>query len=219
MIPALHFSVIHNTSAMGHDAFKKCINIVLCTISILLCQVSNADNTGRIVKWKDEKGVTHYGDKIPPQYSNRENSLMNKQGITVQQNKIETHQDKVAEQTKIEQDKKDKALLGTFSNAEEIDLTRERNLEPDLMAIKSLQQDRAANQKKCDKTNTQASVFNKAKKPLPANLTRELAACQAVQEKIDQRIAERQQAIDTIRQRFDEDKKRYLYLRGKNQSQ
>lgn len=219
MILALHFSVSHSANAMGHDAFKKCINIMLCTISILFCQASNADNNGRIVKWKDEKGVTHYGDKIPPQYSNRENSLINKQGITVQQNKIGTYQDQAAEQAKIEQDKKDKALLGTFSNAEEIDLTRQRNLEPDLMAIKSLQQDRASNQKKCDKTNAQASTYTKAKKPVPAYLTNELEACQVMLAKIDQRIAERQQAIDSIRQRFEEDKKRYLYLRGMNQSQ
>lgn len=219
MIPALNFSVNASPIAMEYDAFKRCMAMMLCALSIVFCHTANAENTGRIVKWKDEKGVTHYGDKIPPQYSNRENSLMNKQGITVQQNKTETYQDKAAEQAKIDQDKKDKALLGTFSNAEEIDLTRERNLEPDLMAIKSLQQDRAATQKKCDKTNSQASVFSKAKKPVPVNISTELEACQAVLKKIDHRIAERQLAIDTIRQRFDEDKKRYLYLRGMNQSQ
>jgi len=219
MISASNFSVGASAVHINHGVFKKHILIMLCSISLILCQASLADNTGYIVKWKDEKGVTHYGDKIPPQYSNRENSLINKQGITIKQNKVEIYEDKAAALAKIEQHKKDTALLGTFSNAEEIDLARDRNLEPSLMAIKNLQKDRALNQKKCDKINVQLNTFTKAKKIVSANLKSELQACQAHLAKIDRKIAERQLAIDTIRQRFDEDKKRYLYLRGMNQSQ
>lgn len=219
MVSALHFKVSQSASTGHYYAFIRRISLLLYAILIIFHQVCNADNSGRIVKWKDEKGVTHYGDKIPPEYSNRENSLMNKQGITVQHNKIDTNQDNSAEQAKVEQGKKDKALLGTFSNAEEIDLTRERNLEPDLMAIKSLQQDRALSQKKCDKISAQTSALAKSKKPTPASLSAELETCNATLAKTDQKIAERQQSIDAIRQRFDDDKKRYLYLRGMNKSQ
>lgn len=176
-----------------------------------------ADSNDRIVKWKDEKGITHYGDKIPPQYSNRESSLINKQGITVQQNKPSVQHDEAAEQAKLEQDKKDKALLGTFTNADEIDLTRDRNLEPDLIALKSLQQDRAASQKKLDKTNASAATFTKTKKPVPADIVNNINANKDELAKINQRINDRQQAIDAIRKRFEEDKKRYLTLRGQNQ--
>ena len=103
-----------------------------------------------------------------------------------------------------------------FTNADEIDLTRDRNLEPDVIALKSLQQDRAASQKKLDKTNALAATFSKAKKPVPADISNEINANKAELAKIDQRISERQQAIDTIRKRFAEDKKRYLTLRGQN---
>ena len=176
-----------------------------------------ADSNDRIVKWKDDKGITHYGDKIPPQYSNRESSLINKQGITVQQNKPSVQHDEAAEQAKLEQDKKDKALLGTFTNADEIDLTRDRNLEPDLIALKSLQQDRAASQKKLDKINASAATFTKTKKPVPADIVNNINANKDELAKIDQRINDRQQAIAAIRKRFEEDKKRYLTLRGQNQ--
>lgn len=189
---------------------------MFCAGSFVICAPGHTENTGRIVKWKDEKGITHYGDKIPPQYSNRENSLMNKQGITVQQNKIVTPQDTTIEQAQVDQEKRDKALLGTFSNAEEIDLTRDRNLEPDLMVIKSMQQDRAIAQKKQDKIKAQAQAYTKAKKPTPENLQTELDASTAELAKIDQKISARQQAIDAIKLRFDDDKKRYIYLREKN---
>lgn len=218
MISALQLIVSQIFRLPNHHALKTCATLIFCTVLMVIAQSSQADNTGRIVKWKDEKGVTHYGDKIPPQYSNRENSLMNKQGITIQQNKIGTHEDIALEQARIEQDKKDKALLGTFSSAQEIDLTRDRNLEPDLIVIKGLQQDRAQSQKKFEKMNAQASAYTKSKKAIPAELSSELQASQAQLAKIDQKIAERQRAIDGIRQRFDEDKKRYLYLRGMSHS-
>ena len=218
MISALQLSVSQFLKAFNRRALKTCITAMFCSASLSLTQSGHADSAGHIIKWKDEKGVTHYGDKIPPQYSNRENSLMNKQGITIQQNKIDTHEDIALEQARAEQDKKDKALLGTFSSAQEIDLTRDRNLEPDLIVIKGLQQDRAISQKKFEKISAQANAYTKAKKTVPAELDAEFHASQAELAKIEQKIAERQHAIDGIRQRFDEDKKRYLYLRGMNHS-
>jgi len=178
---------------------------------------AQAEGSGRIVKWKDEKGVTHYGDSIPPQYADRDNALMNKQGITVQHNTPNApHVDQAAESAKLEQSKKDRALLGTFTNASEIDLTRDRNLEPELLALKNLQQDKAIAQKKVEQSELAASNFSKAKKPVPANILDELHTNKDALAKIDQRISERQQTINNIQKRFDDDKKRYLTLKGQN---
>ena len=201
------------------DDFISLRLAIIASLLAALCfiQHARAEGSGRIVKWKDEKGVTHYGDSIPPQYADRDNTLMNKQGITVQQNKANVpHVDKVAELAKLEQDKKDRALLGTFTNANEIDLTRDRNLEPELLALKNLQQDRAIAQKKVDQSNLAAGNYSKTKKPVPANIRDELKANKDAVSKIDQRIGERQQIIDNIHKRFEEDKKRYLALRGQN---
>jgi len=142
---------------------------------------------------------------------------MNKQGITVQHNKPNApHVDQAAESAKLEQNKKDRALLGTFTNANEIDLTRDRNLEPELLALKNLQEDRAIAQKKLEQSELAAGSYSKARKPVPANIRDELKTSKDAITKIDRRISERQQAIDSIQKRFDEDKKRYLALRGQN---
>lgn len=199
-----------------HKISMRLAITALLLSTLCITQHAHAEGGNRIVKWKDEKGVTHYGDSIPPQYANRDNSLMNKQGITVQQNKPNAPQDKEAELAKLEQDKKDRALLGTFTNADEIDLTRDRNLEPELLALKNLQQDREIAQKKVDKSNTAVSNFGRSKKPVPASVSAELKTNKDGLAKIDQRISERQQTIDSISKRFEEDKKRYLTLRGQN---
>lgn len=182
---------------------------------LCITQQAHADGSKRIVKWKDENGVTHYGDSIPPQYSNRDSALMNRQGITVQQNKANApQQNKEEELAKLEQQKKDRALLGTFTNTEEIDLTRDRNLEPEQLALKNLQQDRAIAQKKVDEASAAAATYSKSKKPVPASVSTTLKTSNDNLAKIDQRISERQQSIDGIKKRFDEDKKRYLELKG-----
>src|SRR5215510_1919751 len=34
-------------------------------------------------RWTDEQGVVHYGDRIPPQYAQKEQALLNSQGVVV----------------------------------------------------------------------------------------------------------------------------------------
>lgn len=219
-IPTLNlapdFNLVQNLHLSTPKTLKISVTLVFCAGSFMLAQPTNAENNARIIKWKDEKGITHYGDSLPPQYSNRENFLINKQGITVKQNKIpDPQQESSSEQLQTEQTKKDKALLSTFSSAEEIDLTRERNLEPELLALKNLQQDRADSLKKHGKIQTLAEAYSKTKKPIPADLKELLTTSQEEIAKIDQKILARKKNIDEIMLRFDEDKKRYLYLRKK----
>jgi hypothetical protein len=38
---------------------------------------------GSVYKWTDEKGVVHYGDSVPSQYSQDERSVLNSQGVEV----------------------------------------------------------------------------------------------------------------------------------------
>jgi hypothetical protein len=191
-----------------------------CTVALCLwlcfIQSAHAENTNRIVKWKDDKGVTHYGDRVPPQYSNRENSIINRQGVTVKHNKPINDQEQALDLAKLEQDKKDKALLGAFTNANEIDLARDRNIQLDLITLENLNQEKINNQKQLTENQKLADGFTKRKKPIPDDLNADISRNQAEIGKIDQRINERKQMIENTRKRFDEDKKRYLSLRNQS---
>ena len=37
----------------------------------------------RLYKWTDNNGVVHYGDKIPPEYADRDRDVLNDQGVRV----------------------------------------------------------------------------------------------------------------------------------------
>lgn len=178
-------------------------------------QPAHAEAASHIVKWKDDKGATHYGDRIPAQYANSENSIINQQGITVKHNKPVSYQDAAIDLAKKEQDKKDKALMNAFTNENEIDLARDRNLQLDKVAVEGLQLQKGNSQKRLLDSQKYADGFNKRKKPIPADLAAEIQATQTEIAKQDQQITAHKAAMETIRKRFDEDKKRYLALKNR----
>ncbi|HYN55367.1 MAG TPA: DUF4124 domain-containing protein [Methylotenera sp.] len=194
---------------------KQSINLSMLSLLVLMAfmQYAHAD-ASKIVKWKDDKGATHYGDSVPAQYANRENSVISKQGITVQRNKPISYQDKALDLAKQEQDKKDKALLSAFTEEGEIDLARDRNLQLDKVTIEGLELQKTNSQKKLLENQKYASDFIKRKKPVPTDLSTDIKSSQAEITKHDQQIAERKASMENIRKRFDDDKKRYIALRN-----
>jgi hypothetical protein len=195
---------------------------VMATISLLILatfsQLSKAEEPKRILKWKDDKGVTQYGDKIPAQYSNRENSVINQQGITVKRNKPYVYQDLAADQAKIEQSKKDRALLSAFTHEDEIDLARDRHLQLDKITLEGLQMQKTNSQKRLSETQKFAGSFTKQKKAIPADVSADIKTTQSEITKLDQQMAERKVIMENTRKRFDEDKKRYVELKYQNNS-
>src|SRR5665647_1355898 len=95
---------------------------------------------GSIIKWVDEKGVTHYGDRMPVQDANRNNSVLNKQGLVVKRNQPSALVKPEQDQASVDQQRHDRALRAAFSNEQEIDSARDRNLQTDETAIKELEQ-------------------------------------------------------------------------------
>lgn len=187
----------------------------LSSLLLLLAITQNtyADGAGKILKWKDENGATHYGDRIPPQYANRESSTINQQGITVKRYRPTTNKEEVLDTAKLEQDKKDKALLSAFTNESEIDLARDRNLQLDLITLENLQQDKVNAQKHLADNQKIADNLSKQKKKIPASLSEEMASNQIINAKLDQHIKEHKLAIENTRQRFERDKQRYIALK------
>jgi hypothetical protein len=53
---------------------------------------ASANNKAQTYKWTDEQGVTHYGDSVPAEYSQREQRVLNSQGVEVQKKQAEMSQ-------------------------------------------------------------------------------------------------------------------------------
>ena len=105
-------------------------------ITTLMPFVASAEE-GRVFKWVDEDGVTHYGDSIPARYAELPKEVLNDHGVTVEN----LEGKKTAEQLeaeRLEQERlaaieiarrADQALLATYLSVDEILMHRDRRVE------------------------------------------------------------------------------------------
>ncbi|HEY0268725.1 MAG TPA: DUF4124 domain-containing protein [Methyloradius sp.] len=182
-----------------------------------LLAADTKSGSGKILKWVDDKGVTHYGDSIPSQYADRDNSEINSQGITIRKNHIKPKEQTVLEIANQDQTRRDRALLASYTTEQEIDLARDRNLQMDVIAIDGLKQRHDTVSKKLADNQKLADGFNNRKKPLPQFLTDNLQDNQAELARIDLQMKAHQDNMDAVRQRFDNDKQRFINLKAATQ--
>ncbi|HEX5538560.1 MAG TPA: DUF4124 domain-containing protein [Methylophilaceae bacterium] len=203
-------------------AMRLLISIIITFPAILLMlqsmQVQAADKlkspNGTIIKWVDEKGVTHYGDSLPAQYSGHDNSVINSQGVLLKRNQAAHAGEKPADQATLDQQRRDRALLATFTTADEIDLARDRNLQMDKTALQSLQQRLQSAKERLAANQKVADGFAQRKQAVPADLAGDMKDNQAEVAKLEDQISQRRKNMETTQKRFDDDKRRFNELKA-----
>ena len=87
-----------------------------------------------LYKWKDENGVIHYGDSVPAEYSQREQSKLNSQGLEVSKRQAEMSPKEAAEyaarqKEEAERKQHDMFLISTYPSVKEIENVRDVRLD------------------------------------------------------------------------------------------
>lgn len=167
----------------------------------------------RIIKWVDEKGVTHYGDRLPAQLSGRDNSVINQNGVVIKRNQALMPDS--SEQINSEQQRRDHTLRAAFTTEEEIDLARDRHLQQDEAALGLLRQQMSNARNRLQGYQQEAKSFAQRNKPVPEDLQQDMQRQQSEISTIEKQIAERNAAMAATRQRFDADKRRFGELKAK----
>ncbi len=110
------------------------------TLILLACLAHPAVWAGKIVKWVDDQGVTHYGTTIPPEYAQKGHEELNERGIKIKHvdraptpEEIARKQELEAlrrEQERIvaEQRARDQVLLNMFRNEDDLIMVRDGKL-------------------------------------------------------------------------------------------
>jgi hypothetical protein len=85
-------------------------------------------------KWVDEKGVIHYGDSVPAEYSQREQHVLNKQGVETQERRAEMSPVEAAAyaaRQKEEANRRahDMFLVSTYPSVKEIENVRDTRVD------------------------------------------------------------------------------------------
>jgi hypothetical protein len=192
---------------------------VLCALAFLAVRPLHAAT----YKWTDDKGVVHYTDKIPPEALNKGNVVLDKNGIPIKRNdppptpeqrkaraEEEARQQQLAKERDIIE-RKDRALLSTYTMESEIELARKRAL----LTIDSQVQSSTAysatlNKRRAELEKQKAALGDK---PMPPVLERELANITSELAKQDDLLAAKQKEIAVVNARYDADKRRWKELR------
>lgn len=189
---------------------KKVIWVLLLSI---LAASSAASADTKILKWIDKQGVTHYGDRPPSFEESKSNVEMNSRGLVVKKNAPIEHKNEAHDLQQQQQDRKDKILLASYTNAIEIDLARDRSLEMNKAAMTSLASQKESIAARIARNNNTADGFKQHNKPLPANLDKEFKDTLAQSGRIDKQIADRKLEMEQTLKNYTEDEARYLILK------
>jgi uncharacterized protein YlaI len=181
--------------------------------TIFLIYGSAYADSNKIVKWIDSNGVTHYGDKLPPQEAGRNNAEMNAQGMVLKRNNVTDKKSDVSDQQKLDQQRKDNILLASYTKDEEIDLARDRNMQMDQAALQALTQQKANIASRTARNNETAQSFRARNKPIPTYLSEEFKQSQAESARIEKQIAQRNLNMEATRKRYAEDKEKFIALK------
>ena len=188
--------------------------------TLVLCAVFSANVEAKLYKWVDDKGETHYGEVIPPEYAAKNKVQFDDKGRVIKEKEKRTDADstgsanKTAEQKAvIEQRRKDKALLSTYSNEKEIDLARGRNLQQVEARINSIRTMQQSAQESLDNFRKEASAIAAGKK-IPASLQADIAAAENKMAKLKLELDAANEKAASVRANFDADKARYRELTG-----
>jgi len=109
--------------------------IVTCAV-IGIAHAADRSGGGKTgaYKWVDDKGVTHYGDSIPPEYSKQESTILNKRGVEIGRIAAQKTPEQLAEEARaqeaiVRQKQHDTFLLSTYPTVKDIESLRDERLE------------------------------------------------------------------------------------------
>lgn len=205
------------------------IGCLMLTTALLVAgsavAASSPGGAGKIYCWKNAQGKMECGDREPaaPAGAVRE---LNKRGVTVdtkdaaagaEQLKARQQEDarKQAEKEQAErQHRADRALLDTFTNEQEIELKRKRDIGAIDVQLGTLETNLKKIAERRSAAQRQVDESTRSKKPVPPNLQDEIARSDREQGQISAQLYKYRQEIAALNKQYDEYLKRYRELKG-----
>lgn len=183
-------------------------------------------------KCVDDKGITQYGDTMPPQCAAKPVTEMSGQGsvrkkyeaaLTAEQIKAreeEKARKKEEEKLVAEQKRKDSALLATYGSEREIDITRDRSLGQIDARVSSSDQRVKEIDKRVEKLQNEMEFYKAGKskkgavKEPPIQLVNELERTNNERTALEASMKKMEEDKAKLREKFEKDKARWKELKA-----
>ena len=191
--------------------------------SFMLVSSAHAAKGAPTYKWVDDKGITHYGDSVPPEYSQREQSVLDSHGVLTQKRQAEMTPTEAAEfaaQQKQEAQRRqhDMFLISTYPSVKEIENVRDTRLEQINGQISAADAYMSSLTSRMDGLKQRAMLFAPySSKPgarrMPDDLAEEMVRVLSEQRTQTAALSKRRTELQSVIDLFDADIKRFRELR------
>ncbi len=202
-------------------------NSKLLGICFIFAAALSINAEAKLFKWVDNNGTTHYGEVVPPEYANKQRDTLKDSGLiqkrpekidpaTIRAKEEAEQQRKVDNQALMEQQRRDSALLNTYSNEKEIDMARDRSLVLIQARIDSNNMLIKSSQNSLDQLKVEADERVKTGKKIPKSLADDMAQTEARVARYNAELKKSQDDLNEVKTRFENDKALYRKLKGTN---
>ena len=194
--------------------------VLLVALAPFLAGANSA--VAALYKWVDDKGNVHYSDKMPPEAVDRPSVELNPQGIPIKKNDaaptVEQRRAKAADEERARQvakqqeevNRRDRALLSSYTNEAEIDLARNRSLQTINDVVESSKAYTEQLTKR--KTEAEAKMAGAKNKTMIPLIERELESIDAELARQADLVEQKKREATAISARYDADKQRWREL-------
>ena len=203
-------------------------NRILTILKVLigLVLLGQAFQANAVIKCKDKDGNWHFGDTLPPECAQEGYQELNDQGMVIEETeaaKTDEEIEAAKKQAEIEAEKKqeeeekarkDKILLDTFTNVDDINMARDGKLAALETAISLAEKRNEKLQADMNKLTTQAAAAEREGKAPPESLEKDI---QKLKRQIDNNndfISEKRKEQDTVNAEAEKDVMRFKELKG-----
>ena len=217
---------IHGSRALDDAhcvaARRRVVDAAVLLVALALAFAALRDAHAGTYKWTDEKGVVHYADKMPADAVNRASAQIDSQGITYKRTEAaltpeqmrakfgDAEKQRQASREKESVERRDNALVASYSKEQDIDLARGR-------ALATIEgQVQSARVYVAQLTKRQQDLLEKkisaGSKGAPPAVERELESIERELAKTNEFIAFKKSEGATVAARYDADKERWREL-------
>jgi hypothetical protein len=206
---------------------KKLVILAAALAAVPLLAEAQSMSTYRC---QGKDGKKYYGNTVPPQCYGRLVEQMNAQGMVIRridpeagekesaQKEAEREAKAKLEAATRESTRRDRALLATYTSEKDIEEQRARALADNHKAVREAEQRVAEHKKKRAGLDKELEFYNdkKGKSKPPAKLTEEIRQADFDIKVQEETLEKWKREVVNINAKYDDDKKRYQILSGKN---
>jgi Domain of unknown function (DUF4124) len=211
----------------GMSLRKWLLTVSLVAAGIGLAQTQEKDSKP-VYRWVDDKGVVHYGDRIPAQDTQKERTILNREGVEVGRLDAQKSSGEIAEEARREQEQArleqhDSFLLTTYTSAKDIEELRDARLAELAGQHVAAEQYVVNLNSRLNSLQAQAMLFKpynerSGARKMPDELAENLVRTLSELRTQSNTLAAKDKEALAVRTEFDSDIQRYKTLRARMQA-